>query len=106
MEVNSDPVGVGSGAEDEIGLELALAAVIHKVHARIHSAIAHLGIGRHIGAPLCGIVADEIVGLAGLLVYTRSLGMGVRANQRHAERGRCSVLAFRHRVQVSSLRVG
>jgi len=93
-----DRARVGAGLDYEIVFQLPLVAVIHQVHARIDVRIFHLGVVRHVGAPLLGIIADEVVRLARQFVETDHFGVRVGAYQFHAQhgvRGRCSAgLAF------------
>ncbi len=64
-KAEQDPLGIGARADDEVVLQLPLVAVVDKVDSGIDVLVLHLRIRRDIGPPLRGIVADEVVGLAG-----------------------------------------
>src|SRR5262249_48128717 len=78
---------VGAGLNDEIVFQFSLVAVIHQVHAGIHIGVFHLGVVRHVGAPFLGIIANEVVRLAGYLVQPNYLGVWFRPHKSHPEEG-------------------
>src|SRR3989442_1038297 len=65
---HGDRTGVRAGSYDEVIFQFSLVAVVHQIHAGIDSVNLHFGVHRHIRAPHLGIVADEVVGLAGRLL--------------------------------------
>ena len=87
LEAQRDAARIRGGAHDEVVLQLALVTVVHEVDARVEVLVVHPGVGRHIGPPARGIIADEIVGLAGQLLAPGHAYVGVGAEERHAERG-------------------
>ena len=87
LDVEDDAGGVSARAHNEVILELALIAVIEEIDARIKVRVAHLRVGRDVGAPLRGIVADEVVGLAGEFLQPRHARTRVGAGEADAQRG-------------------
>jgi hypothetical protein len=86
-EAQHHPLGDAAGPHDQVVLELPLVAVVDEVDARVDVFVLHSGIRRHIGPPLRGIVADEVVGLAGQGVLARDARIAIGADERHAKRG-------------------
>src|SRR5207245_10001303 len=68
VEGETDPRGVGAGADDQVGLELPLPAVVDQIDSRVDVAIRHLLEIGNAGPPLRGIAADQVVAPAGQLV--------------------------------------
>ena len=85
LDSQDDPVGVPARAHDHVILELAVVAVIDEVDARVKVVVSHLGIRGHLCAPLGGIVANEVVRLAGELLLSPHACLGVSADEAHAE---------------------
>ena len=81
----SNPVRIRAGRDDKVILELALIAVHNQVHARIDTLVFDLCIVGNIRAPLGGVVADEVVALAGQLIHTYHLRGGVGPGKLHAQ---------------------
>ena len=65
LEAQCDLVGFCAGRDPEVVFELPLIAVILQVDARIDALIFDAGELGNAAAPLGGIIADEIVALAG-----------------------------------------
>src|ERR1044071_7596582 len=65
----------------EVVFELALVAVVDEVDAVVDARVPDLRVVRHVRAPLRGVVADEVVALAGQRLDARDLGPPVRADQ-------------------------
>jgi hypothetical protein len=86
LEGEDDPVGVGARAHNEVVLQLTLVAVIDEIDAGVEVVVPHLGIRGHIGAPLGGVVADEVVGLAGQFFQLHHARVGVSSQNDHSER--------------------
>src|ERR1700730_12484730 len=63
LKAEHDAPRIGSWADDEVVLQLALVAVIGEVDAMVDVLVLHLGIRGHIGPPLVGSVANEVVRL-------------------------------------------
>jgi hypothetical protein len=62
-------LGSAPGGEVEVVLQLLLAvAVEDQVDARVDLPILDLAVQRHVGAPLRGVVADQVVGASRLFV--------------------------------------
>ena len=77
LEEQLDGLGVGGRCDDEVMLQLALAAVINQIHAWIDGVVFHFGVVRDISAPLRRIVADEVVALSGQLLQALHSGFTV-----------------------------
>ena len=80
FETQRDETRISAGSNDEVMFQLALVAVVHQIHTGIDGVIFHLGVRRHIRAPLLRVVADEVVGLARQLVKSCELRRRVRAH--------------------------
>src|ERR1035441_6518479 len=80
-----DAAGVGAGRDDKVVLQLALIAVKDQIHAGVDLGIVDLAIGRDAGAPVLGVVADEVAHHAGLWVQSYGVGLGIGADQAHAQ---------------------
>ena len=87
LKPDVDRPRIGPRRHHEIVFQQLLIAVVHQVDAGINSRILHRAIGRDVGAPLAGIVADEIVALAGQRVGPGHTGMRIGASQFHAKHG-------------------
>src|SRR6266436_10351771 len=85
LQAEADLPRVGSGRDYKVVLELLPAAVIDKIDARIHALVHDFGVVGDFGPPLRGIVADEVVALAGHLLDASYCCIGRCAEQRHAD---------------------
>src|SRR2546426_7283636 len=93
--------GIRARAHDEVVLQLALVAVEDEVDPRVEVVVVHLGVGRYIGPPPGGIVADEVVGLAGELFLPHHAWFRVGAEENHAQDGARSPFAlFQRRLRI------
>ena len=71
-----DGAGARAGLDHEVVLELLLIAVVDQVDAAVDAVVGHLGVVGDVGVPLRGVVADEVIAHAGLLVETDGAGPG------------------------------
>src|SRR5690242_697477 len=85
---------VGAWRQHEVILQLPLVTVIDQVHTGIDVGILNPGIVGHVGAPLRGIVADEVVAPARQLLQPAYLRSHVGANKPHAQHLARSLLAL------------
>ena len=92
LEAQRDPVWVGPASDHEISLKLLLVAVIQHVNPGVDVLIFHFGVHREVAPPLMGIVADEVVGLAGQLIDASNFRGRARADELHTYEG---ILDFR-----------
>ena len=74
FDTQRDRAGVRARGNHEVVLQFSLIPVIDQINAGIHALVLHLGVSRHIGAPLLGIIADEVIRLAGQFVERCHLG--------------------------------
>src|SRR5688572_2238692 len=86
LDAKGDEAWIGSRAYDEIVLKFLLVAVINEVNAGVDIAVVHAGVCGNIRPPLRGIIADEVVGLAGLLGLPGHARVGASAEENHAQR--------------------
>ncbi len=75
-EVEADGFGVGVGGDDEVELQLALVAVIDEIDAGVDGFVANLAEGGDVAVPLRGVLADEVVDVAGEAVFLDKMGPG------------------------------
>src|ERR1035441_7155831 len=85
VDAPGDAAGVGAGRDDKVVLQLALIAVEDEIHAGVDLGIVDLAVGRDAGAPVLGVVADEVAHHAGLWVQSYCVGLGIGADQAHAQ---------------------
>ena len=77
--------GVRPWRHHKVILQLsALVAVINQVDAGINPLVFHPPVGRDVGAPLLGVVAKEVVGLAGQLCFSGYGSVGICSHQLQA----------------------
>jgi len=91
VDLQRDRVGVGAGGNDKVVFKLALIPVVNQVHARIDIRVAHFGVIGDISPPLLGIVANEVVALAGQRVEARHFGICICPDECHTQDGGCLV---------------
>src|SRR6185503_9243313 len=66
LEAQTDDLRARPGGDHEVVLDLPLVrAVVHEVHTAVDPVVADRAIAREAGAPGGGIVADEVMALAG-----------------------------------------
>ena len=87
FEAHTDALGVRTRSDDEVVLELPLAAVVDEVDTRIDVLVGHLSIERDIAPPLARVVAEEVVRSTGHLALPVDLRSGVRAHQTCPQHG-------------------
>ena len=88
LKPKPDGPRIRGGGDDEIVLETLLPRpVVHEVDSRVDRAIPNPRIGRRIDAPLAGITADERVGSAWELIEPLRIGIGIGAEEPHADDG-------------------
>jgi len=63
LDGQGDDLGIGPRSDDEVVLELSLAAVEHEVDPRIDLLVTHAAVTWHAGAPTARVVAQVVVGL-------------------------------------------
>ena len=85
LEAEHDFLRISSGGDDEVVFKLALVAVIDEVDPGIDVPVLDLGVGRDVGAPLRGIVADEVVRLSRELVEPGHQRRGRGTHEVHAD---------------------
>ena len=61
VDAEFDRRGISAGSHGEVIFQLALVAVVIKVHARIDLLVLHLAKVGNVSAPTSGVTADEIV---------------------------------------------
>ena len=64
IERQRDGLGIGAGGDHEVVFELPLVAVIDQIHAGVDVPILDLRVRGNVGAPLLGIIADEVAAFA------------------------------------------
>src|SRR5712692_9742462 len=72
----------------KVVFKLTLVAVIDQINSGVDVLVPHLGVSRNIGPPFLGVIAHEIVGLAGQFTKTHHKRFGVRAHKLHVHFGR------------------
>ena len=68
VERERNDIGVGSGCNNKIVFQLALIAVVDEIDAFVDFMVVDASASGDISAPVPGILADEIVALAGKLL--------------------------------------
>jgi len=84
-DIERDGAGISAGSDHEIVFELLLISVVNEIDTGIGVLVAHFRIVRDVGAPLTGIVAQEIVALAFLFVRAGDRGGRVSADEFHTQ---------------------
>ena len=79
----SDCLRVGSRGNNEVIFKLLALAVKDQINPGVNTCIPDLAIGGDIGSPFFWILAPEIVDLAGELVSSCYLGVGIGPYQLH-----------------------
>ena len=92
--MNRNQTGIRARRQREIIFKLLLAAVINQVDAGINLPDAHLGEGRHAGAPLRGIVAGEIIDLPGQGTVAADRCLRIGADEPHLHRARRRICIY------------
>ena len=89
-----DSSRVGAGRDHEVMLQLPLVPVVDQVNARINATRSNFPVIGNVGVPLCGLVADKVVGLARQLLEPCHPGRSIRAHEFQPERvcGQLSVV--------------
>src|SRR4030095_8081493 len=87
LDAQRDGSGIGSRSDDEVVLQLPWASVGNEVDPGGDVRVPDLGIDGNIGTPLLGVVADEVVHLAGQFFHPRHLRVRLGAQQLHAKYG-------------------
>src|ERR1039458_301955 len=85
VDAPGDAAGVGAGGDDKVVLQLALTTVKDQIHAGVDLGIVDLAISLDAGAPVLGVVTDEVAHYAGLRVQSYHGGLGICADQGHAQ---------------------
>jgi hypothetical protein len=86
FDLEADLARVGPRLDGEVVLEAALGAgMVGQVDAGVDALELDLGEVGHVGVPLAGVGAEEVVGLGGQLVQALDVGAGVGADQAHAD---------------------
>ena len=93
LERERDRLGIGAGGDHEVVFELPLVAVIDQVHPGVDVPVLDLHVCGNVGAPLLGIIADEVVAFARQLTDPGHRWRGVGAEELHAQH--CSSALFR-----------
>ena len=78
--------GIGPGANRKVIFKLALLAVIDQVDSRVDGTILHVRECRHVAHPAAGIVAAEVVALAGQRLAGRDAGARGSPFELHMDR--------------------
>ena len=86
-EAKRDGAEVGARTHDEVVFQLPLITVVDEVDTGIDLAVTDLRVGGDVDPPLRGIVADEVVGLAGQFLQPRHARIGVGVGEAHAQHG-------------------
>ena len=96
LEADRDRLGVCARANDEVVLELALVvAIVDEVDPAVDVFVSHLRVRRNVGPPLRGVVADEVVHLAGQLIQPCHAWRGVGADESRPHDGPRHLLPLR-----------
>src|ERR1035441_2442380 len=85
VDAPGDAAGVGAGGDYKVVLQLALIAVEDEIDAGVDLGILDLPKSRYAAVPVLGIVADEVAHHAGLRVQSYCVGLGIGADQAHAQ---------------------
>ncbi len=80
-----DLVGVGARSDAKVVFELSLAAVVGQIDSGVDGLVIHTRILRDATMPLGGIIADEIVALAGKKFGAGDAGGGIGSVEAHAD---------------------
>ncbi len=70
---------------DEVIFQLLPVAVVRQIHPWIHAMKIHASVGRHIRAPLPGIVPNEIVHTSSKLFQPRNLRIYSGSRELHSQ---------------------
>lgn len=93
LQRHAHRVRVGARRDDEVEFQFAPIAVIDRVDAGIHVLDPNPGVAGHIGMPLGGIVADEIVARTRQPIRRRNGGIWTRPHELHTD-GRARAIPF------------
>src|ERR1035441_10539501 len=85
FEAQRDLVGIGAGSDAEVVFKLTLIAVVHEGDARIDALVFDAPKLRNAAPPLGGIIADEIIALAGKRLGTVNARRGVGPVEPHSD---------------------
>ena len=71
--------------DDEIMLNLPLVSVVNQIDTGINAFILDLTVARHIGMPVRGIIADEVITFPRKFVQTDEVSLRIRSCKSHSQ---------------------
>lgn len=80
-----DELGIRTGTDDKIELELLLVPVIDQIHPRIHMLVLYLRVARHVRAPAPAVAPDDVVALSGRRIASHDAWRRICAYKFHPE---------------------
>ncbi len=85
VERERNNAGVGAGGHNKVILQLALVTIVDDIDALVDFMVVDASVGGHISAPVPGILADEVVALAGQLLESFDLWRWVGSHEFHSQ---------------------